>query len=180
MTILLIFLKIQAHSQSYANWETGNEKYVTSYEVLDSSSTNKTWLSLVRILPTNLTDSTWYSFPLPTGQSYVKIKANMVAGTYLTAALMTGITNNVVITKTSVSTSWYTDKLSWTISSDNNVSHYLLEKSTGGAWSQLTTVPDKGNGNYTYKNSRNWLSKKPSYRITPFFNDGTTGSVVNF
>lgn len=88
--------------------------------------------------------------------------------------------NIATITNAVVKTSLWTDKLSWTTSNESNVDTYLIEKSTGAGYSKVINVPDQGNRNYSFSVSRPWFSRKPLYRVTPVFKDGSSGFTVNF
>lgn len=175
---LLVTLSSITHGQGYANWKTGNETYVTSYQVMQSADTVN-WISIKTIIPLKLPDSNWYSYILPSGTYYYKIIANTIAGKFATVSALNALTSVNIMTAT-IKTHWFTDSLSWITVNEKNVNYYLIEKTTGSTWSVVIKVIAKGNSNYTYVNSRSWFSRKPTYRITPAYINGATGSALTF
>lgn len=180
---VLICLTVASYSQTNAKWKTGNEAFVVSYEVKQSAD-QAVWSTIKTILPSKLPDSNWYSYILPTGAYYYKVVANMVVGNYSTSAALNA-TNSVTITSPLLKTSFLSDGLSWTTTVEQSVSFYQVDKTTDNVnFSKVTTVAAKGNTTkvgtkYSYSVFR-FLTKKPTYRLTPVFINGATGNGVNF
>lgn len=99
-------------------------------------------------------------------------------------SVMITVINGIVYSSTILNalcrTSWWTDKLTWITTNESNVSSYLVTKSTGGAFTKVTSIAAKGNSGYSYTISRAWFSKKPQYRVQAFYKNGALGQPVNF
>lgn len=181
LIILLLFPSL-VFCQKYANWKTGKETVVKNYE-LQTSTDNKTWQSIQPPFDPLKKDTQWYNYTLPNVTAYYRAKATMTTGAifYTDVKLKTvSVSNSVTITNAKVSTSWWTDRLTWTVTNGKNVDYYWIQKYSGTSWAQVTKVTDSGNRNYLYTTSRGWFSRKPPYRLTPVFKDGTTGTIINF
>ncbi|HXU28546.1 MAG TPA: hypothetical protein VN698_15045 [Bacteroidia bacterium] len=177
--LILLLFNFKSYGQDYLVFKTNNEVGVVSYNVQQSADKN-TWVNISTIQPLKK-DSNTYTYPLSVADNY-RIAANMKSNIYYTAILYYApqSPNSVTISKTKISTSWWTDKLTWTTTNENNVAYYLIEYTSGASWKQLVNIVDKGNGNYSYSNSRGWFSKKPNYRLTPIFKDGSSGTIIYF
>lgn len=152
---------------------------VVNYQIQSVADTNKAWTTLSTINPLRQKDSNLYASPIQTINIYYRAVANMIGGNiYYSNAIYYG-QNSVIITNTKISTNWWTDKLTWT-AIENNVSYYVIEYSSGSSWVKLVAVVAKGNGSYSYSNSRKWFTKKPNYRLTPYFKDGSAGTIIYF
>lgn len=178
---ILIFLSLKCYSQA-AKWTTNNELGVVSYEVQISPDQN-TWSSLITVQPTKLKDSNSYSYSIPATQSFFRIKANMLGNTYYTNAILLNIStvkNSVTITNAAIKSVWFFDNLTWTTRNESNVDYYHIDKTTDNKnYTEVCCVDAKGNSNYSCSNFR-FFTKKPTYRVTPHFKDGKTGSPVIF
>jgi hypothetical protein len=174
LSLLFIAFSIKAQS---INWTTGNELSVTQYQIESTTDTLKTW-SVLQLVAKGQSS---YSFAIPNQPIYFRVHAVGLQDFFTPAMLLSvSQTNTAVISQAKVSTRWWTDKLTWTVSGGNNVNYYLLEYSSGINWVQLSRVGDRGNISYSYSRSRNWFSSKPSYRITTIFKDNSKSSSITF
>lgn len=83
MKILIFILLPFFSSAQYAQWTTGNESAVISYEVQISTNLNS-WTSIDTIQP-GKSDTNIYQAYLPAPSVYVRIKANTINSTFYTA-----------------------------------------------------------------------------------------------
>jgi hypothetical protein len=180
LVFIFLFLssKIFAQSDSLI-WKTNNELGVVSYNVQQSSN-QANWINISNVRPLKK-DSNTYSYQVSV-PNYYRISANMANNIYYTGILYytPQVQNSVTVSNQKVSTSWWSDKLTWVTTKESNVTYYLIEYSSGTNWVTLTKIVDKGNSSYSYSNSRGWFSKKPNYRITGYFKDGTPSPIVYF
>ena len=181
MKIILIILlfNIKSYGQDSLVWKTNNELGVVSYNVQQSSN-QANWINLSTVNPLKKNSNTYYY--LVSVPNYYRISANMVNNIYYTGILYytPPVQNSVTISNQKVSSSFWVDKIQWTTSKEVNVNYYLIEYSSGNSWIKLAAIVAKGSGSYSYSNSRSWFSKKPNYRLTPYFNDGSAGTIVYF
>jgi hypothetical protein len=175
--ILFLFNTVKAQT---INWTTGNEAAVSQYLIESTQSdTVAGWKTFATIAP----GKSSYSYAIPDQQLYWRLHATGKQNFYTKALLyIVGVNtqNSVTISSQKVATSWWSDKLTWTTTKEINVSYYLIEYSSGTAWKSFPNIIDKGNSSYSYSNNRGWFSKKPSYRITPYFKNGSTGTILYF
>src|ERR1700690_2222889 len=127
---------------------------VVNYQIQSSPDTIN-WTNIVQIQPTKNKDSNNYSYPLQTPNMYIRIKANMVqSNAYYTSALFYAqqSQNSATISNAKFSNSWFTDKLSWTVSKTMNVYFYLIEKSVdnGKSWGLQTKINPNVSNSYSY------------------------------
>lgn len=180
--LIIILLNFKSYGQDSLIFKTNSEIGVVSYAVQQSNNQNN-WVNVSTIQPQKK-DSNIYSYPV-TVPDYYRISANLGIGIYYTGILYytpqnVPVKNSVTVSNTKVSTSWWTDKLSWTTKNETNVAYYLIEYTSGASWNKLAAIVAKGNGNYSYSNSRSWFSRKPNYRLTPYFSNGSAGTIVYF
>ena len=151
-------------------WFTGNESAVKQYLVEYGKDTFH--FSTIGIIQPG---KNVYSFPIPDSSGFIRIHASGFADFFTPPKLHRTVTNYVTITNALYAST----SLKWTVSNEKNVSSYLIEKSSDGKnWSKTTSIPDKGNGTYTYRYSR--TIRQYIYRISPVFNDGTKGTATSF
>lgn len=106
----------------------------------------------------------------PFGASKDSVIVTVTGGLVYSATILNALCRTIL----------WTDRLSWTTTSESNVGSYLVSKSTGVAYTKVTGVAAKGNSNYSYTVSRAWFSKKPQYRVQAVFKNGQLGQAVNF
>lgn len=181
LIIVLMLFSINTYSQqTTANWTTvGREVGVVSYSV-EKSADGKIWQKTSpEIQPKKLKDSNTYSYVLTETAKY-RIAAQMYSNVYYTDAIYVaiGTANSATISDADFSKSWFFwDNLSFDVSGANNVQYFLIEKTTNGyLWSEETKI--YFGSDYSYSTFR--LGKKPQYRVTVFYKDGTKGEVVIF
>src|SRR6185312_11160332 len=148
--ILFFSSKVFAQSDSIGFKTIAFEPGVTSYQIQSATDTNKTWSTITTIQPQKNKDSNIYAYPITTANIYYRIKAQMVGNIYYSPAMFYApqSPNSATISKTKISTSWWTDKLTWTTNNESNVAYYLIEYTSGASWRQLANIISKGDGNY--------------------------------
>lgn len=178
---ILIFIGTKAYCQDSLAFKTVAFEPATMNYTVQSSIDQKTWTNIATIQPKKLPDSNNYSYPIGAIKMYYRVVANMVSSTYTTTPLLYTVGNSVTITNLKFSHSWFYDNLSWVSVNENNLNFYLIERSgnRGVTWSTDTSTVAKGGGSYLL-NSYRLFGKKPLYRISPVFTDGTKGSAINF
>jgi hypothetical protein len=82
--IVLILFPFFANAQ-YAQWTTGNENAVVSYQV-ETSADLKTWATLPAVQPKRA-DTNTYQVAIPKTSLYVRIKSNMISNSFYTSSL---------------------------------------------------------------------------------------------
>lgn len=92
LATIFIFISLNAQGQKSAQWATGKENYVVSYEV-QKSADQKTWSKFQTILPSKK-DTNYYICVLPLVTNYYRIKANMTNGVYYTKSIKLTTTVN--------------------------------------------------------------------------------------
>lgn len=156
------------------SWKTNSEIGVKNYEV-QKSTDQLNWQSIATINPNKLPDGNSYSYQLPQINLYYRIQANMDGGTYLSNIIFPkGNTNSAEISNAKIKTFWVWDNLSFDVKNEVNVSYYLIEKSTGGS------IKITASGRTSYSTSVIRLGKRPNYKVTVVFLDGTKGQTTNF
>lgn len=177
VTILLTLFSLDSFCQrmevyslasgSTAAWSTGDETYVMNYEVQDSVP-GKSWVTLAEIPK----GKSAYTYPLPTIAAWIRIRAVGVVDFY---------TNAIYVSSDYVAISFpvfHSTSLTWSANNEANVDYYLIQKTRNNVTTQVTKFTAKGNGKYTYRFNRTVYTY--TYKITPIFKDGTSGTPVNF
>lgn len=179
---ILIFISAKSYSQDSVAFKTVAHDLGANLYTVQSSTDQKTWVTLTTFQPKRLPDSNNYSYPISAVKMYYRIVPTMInGGDYTTIPLLYTVGNSATITNLRFSHSWWYDNLSWVGSNEINLSFYLIERSAnrGVTWSADTSTVAKGSGNYSLSAYR-LFGKKPLYRISPVFTDGTKGSAINF
>lgn len=163
LILILLWAPVFAQDPYTAKWTTSIEG-VTVFEVQQSSDNNN-WNTLAYV--SNTADTSTYNLPFMT--DYYRIKAGDI------------ISNTVYMKVYNVFVSgllYKSSSLTWSTTGEQNVSYYLIEKTTSGKTTQVSKVFAKGSSKYTYKLSK--TVNKYTYRITPVYKDGSKGVVANF
>lgn len=171
LTILLILFWLFAVCQDTAKWTTGNEASISNYNVQKSKDT-ASWTTIATLSKGK--KSYWYILPRET--NYYRVQASGLESFVTRPILLTVAANRASITN-AVKTS---TTLSFTITGENNVNYYLIQKSINGfkTYSTTTKLYASGKGKYSYRYTKTIYQY--SYRVTAVFSDGKTGLPVTF
>lgn len=185
--IIIILVGFKTSAQPYeAVFKTiGLEPGVVNYEVQQGQDTLN-WISIATILPLKKKDSNNYIYvlPPPVTDFYVRIKANMVSGTYITKAIFVPVSDKpqvLVISNATYTKKIFVDALSFDVKNDSLASYYAVQRSVdlGKTFTHVAKLYSRGLLNYKFTFFRRWTAK-PIYKVTPVLRSASQGLTVIF
>jgi hypothetical protein len=175
----LFFFKI-SFAQYYAKWVSKPHEYgVISYSLQDSIKASK-WIEVASVKPFQLADTNFYSVAIKTQNSYYRIVTSYVDGSKRVSPVLYLTANVVAVTNAVYTRQSWLDILSWSVSGQNNIYFFRIDQTTDGRkYNLVVNYRNDGNKDYKYSIYRKY-GTRPTYRITPIFNDLSLGTSIIF
>lgn len=188
LLIIFVLFTQNVRSQDVIHFVTLKEISVINYQIFQCSSPSSCKV-VATIIPTNLKDSNIYESVLPVVNTWYKVVANMPNRDTFELPLLYNnggangpVDNLVTVIYTKAYNNWWHDILIWTVANQQNVKAYMIEKSTnnGKNWTNIKMAIASSRLSYSDTISRSFFSRKPIYRVTPIFIDGTKSAPTRF
>jgi len=179
LAIIIFFCK-PIYSQYYAKWDSKPLELGVSNYVLQDSAKGSKWSNIATVQPVKLSDTNHYQVQVPLQNGYYRLISYYIDGAIRYSQVLYLSSNNVLVTNASYNRQSWLDVISWTVNNSNNIYFYRIDQTTDGKkYSVVVNYRNGGNKNYKYSIYRK-SGIKPTYRITPVFNDLSLGTSILF